>query len=96
MRALRVLLAFTVGCNAPMPHPITAQGAPPDVGDTYEACGCGCCPMAGPVYECLYWTQGDSLQAVIAKDKAMKDGPYCKGTGKVPGCSLGTMYRYCD
>ncbi|WP_194862981.1 hypothetical protein [Myxococcus sp. AB036A] len=96
MRALRVLLAFTLGCNAPMPHPITAQGAPPDVGDTYEACGCGCCPAVGPVYACLYWTQGDSLQAVIAKDKAKKEGPFCKGPGKRPGCSLGTMYRYCD
>ena len=95
MRALRALLVLTLGCNGPMPHPIAAQGAPPDVGETYEACGCGCCAMAGPVHECLYWTRGDSLQDVIAKDKAMKDG-YCKGSRMRPGCSLGTLYRYCD
>jgi hypothetical protein len=41
---------------------------------------------------CVYRSKGESLDAIIAKDKAARKNPGCARMG----CSLGTEYKECD
>jgi hypothetical protein len=57
----------------------------------YIACGCGCCSMENPRIECLYKSQGDSIQKIIDQDKNASKNPSCA----VMGCAFPTKYVYC-
>lgn len=59
---------------------------------TYKACGCGCCPDVKPIEQCLYKKNGDNLESVIQKDVTQSKSTLCDRVG----CSLGTLYKYCD
>ncbi len=60
--------------------------------DYYIACGCGCCGASEPVIQCLYGSNGDSIESVVAKDKAIAKSPECPKAG----CSMPIKYEYCD
>ena len=60
--------------------------------DSYIACGCGCCDLDNPKVECLYKSNGDSLQKIIDEDKKSSQSPDCN----VVGCNLPVKYIYCD
>lgn len=66
-------------------------------GETYLACGCGCCGGAGdadmkPAKQCLDRKQGETLARIRAADEEARKDPQCA----TMGCSLGTEYSYCD
>jgi hypothetical protein len=60
---------------------------------TYNACGCGCCGGTTPSPFCYYPSAGDSLSAIIAADRTVKNSPTCNTAGA--GCSLGQYYLCC-
>lgn len=60
--------------------------------ETYLACGCGCCGNEASEEICLYKSKGDSLEEIKQKDQASRQAPACITVG----CSLGTLYKYCD
>ncbi len=60
--------------------------------DYYLACGCGCCGGVEPQKQCLYESQGESLEKIKAQDLEASQSETCM----VAGCSLGTNYTYCD
>ena len=86
----------------PPPPPATpgsAKGTPkgkpakPDAEPSeYLSCGCGCCGGAQPQKVCLYRKKGDKLKRIIEQDESQRSAPMCA----MAGCSLGTLYRYCD
>ncbi len=73
-----------------VPEPITNTEASSAV--EYVACGCGCCGGGRPSSViCLDTDAGQTLEAVIEKDRADSKRPICA----VVGCSLGVLYRDC-
>ncbi|RKH09531.1 hypothetical protein D7V97_16305 [Corallococcus sp. CA053C] len=89
-----LLLALSAGCVSQGSRP--AQAAAPDASaqvapeaSSYTACGCGCCPGVEPHVQCL---GGESLQAVIARDKEAAASPDCP----MAGCSMPVKYQACD
>lgn len=60
---------------------------------TYVACGCGgCCAGEEPKQQCLYRFNGDLLEEIIEKDKALFGSPKCEYLN----CTRGIEYKYCD
>ena len=98
-----VWLLLSVGCVSQTSRPESAAPAPdaspavapepapePELkGDSYTACGCGCCGGVEPQVKCL---GGESLQAVIARDKQAAASPDCA----MAGCTMPVKYQACD
>ena len=63
-------------------------------GESYVACGCGCCSglQLEPEKQCIYHANGDDLQNIIDLDRAAAQNPNCA----TQGCSFGKKYLYCD
>lgn len=63
-------------------------------GESYIACGCGCCSglQLEPEEQCIYHANGDNLQNIIDLDKVIAQNPDCANQG----CSFGKKYLYCD
>lgn len=62
-------------------------------GESYLSCGCGCCGgEENSNTECLYHSRGDNLDEIIKQDKESSQDTNCS----LVGCSIGTLYKYCD
>lgn len=79
---------------APPTTTATATAAPDKPpGRRYIACGCGCCGGVAPDRSiCVDRAKGESLDAIIARDKASRRSPSCPRAG----CSIGIEYIECD
>jgi hypothetical protein len=59
----------------------------------YLACGCGCCEGANATEQCLYRSMNETLEPMMRNDIALRSNPgYCARFG----CSIGTLFKYCD
>lgn len=86
----------------PVVEPVAASSTEPAAatsaaakGESYLACGCGCCGGPGevpPEKKCLDRKNGETLAKVKAMDEKSRKDPQCA----MMGCSRGTEYSYCD
>ncbi len=60
--------------------------------DYYIACGCGCCTDVEPQSQCIFHSNGDSLEELIQTDRAIAASSECPYVG----CSIPIKYAYCD
>ena len=77
---------------AAKPVAVPASAAATAKGETYVACGCGCCGGVEPVKQCLYRAKGEDLATIKKADEKSRKDPQCA----MRGCSMGTAYSYCD
>ncbi|MDC0712422.1 hypothetical protein POL68_28430 [Stigmatella sp. ncwal1] len=96
MRILVMMLwALTVGCASETPdtEPSDEQMPADELvsapGDSYLACGCGCCGGVAPTVRCL--APGETLQSIIARDKEQAASPNCP----FQGCFFPVKYVDC-
>ncbi|KFE70715.1 hypothetical protein DB31_5757 [Hyalangium minutum] len=97
-----MLWALMVGCASETPldgqdteqlpeeEQLSEEEAVPVPGDSYLACGCGCCGGVEPEVRCL--SQGETLQTHIARDKEQAASPNCPWQG----CFFPVKYKICD
>ncbi len=94
-RLVMMLWVMTMGCASETP---LVEQAPteqeseqtPAPGNSYIACGCGCCVGPEPEVRCL--AEGETLQSIIAKDKENAASPNCP----FAGCSFPVKYMDCS
>lgn len=90
MFALRVLLTAALVTSCSRRAEDIACGSK---GETYLACGCGCCPGGGgEEVVCIDTSRGDTLAKVRARDEAARKSDKCR----MMGCSKGTLFKCCD
>jgi hypothetical protein len=84
------LIILASGCVYPQVgnQTITTPTEP----EFYIACGCGCCSIEDPEIKCLYKSQGDDINKIIADDKLASQNPDCK----FAGCSYPVKYVFCE
>jgi len=87
---LSILILVLFGCTSTSNDSLSSVKS--DV-NSYIACGCGCCGSSSVSNEvCLYKEKGEKLSKIISDDLAVKNSLQCANVG----CSVGTLYKYCD
>jgi hypothetical protein len=84
----------TCTCNSGFViNPVTGRCARPSAlcSGSYLACGCGCCGGTSPALACYYPSAGDTLDAIIATDRAAASSSNCAFVG----CTQGQSYLCC-